>query len=179
MIKGLMPNSFILISNYSKSRRENSINIFCYGSLALTLRNFSQRMSLSKATIFRLHAQIMAIHSLCNSGEETVSTPLLKSSTGGVWGGGGGEGRTRLKTVAFKFFLKGHNFPEASSLALYESNVASARVILLNPFNVGRYSNFLFWISVDKVNVHILKIHVQCSLYYSTARGSVGHYPFF
>ena len=54
MTKGLMPKGFILMSNYSKSRQENSINIFCYGSLSLGLRNFSQWMSLPKAAIFRL-----------------------------------------------------------------------------------------------------------------------------
>ena len=42
MTKRLVPNSFILMSNYSKSRQENSINVFCYGSLSLGLRNFSQ-----------------------------------------------------------------------------------------------------------------------------------------
>lgn len=42
MIKGLMPQHFILTLNYSKTRQEDSINTFCYGSLSLTLRNFSR-----------------------------------------------------------------------------------------------------------------------------------------
>ena len=67
MTKRLVPKSFILMSNYSKSRQENSINIFCYGSLSGSQKLLSMNVITQGCNFQTLHIWVIADHSLYNS----------------------------------------------------------------------------------------------------------------
>ena len=79
-----------------------------------------------------LHAQIMAVYSLYNSWWGTGLNFSLKKLN--RLGKKKKKKKKKIEDKACKVFWKGRDFPEASFLTLSESNIASAQVILSNPF---------------------------------------------